>query len=116
MEKIYTVLPPDDNVESSHVLLVTRGMGMMGPSYSAFYVDKVVPYGPREDVHSFAGYRGDDLVTVFHVGTPFILVPRSQFLAQTGPEAAAAQRDEENAIKAVYEPASKIERLPGQYA
>lgn len=101
MEKIYSIGDPTGS--GMYALVVTRSMGMMGPSYAVFYCDKIVKGDGQ-----ITAYADGVTVTVFADTTPYILIPREQLVAQTNSEAAAEHKAEQALIDAIMkEPVEK---------
>lgn len=96
---VYSILPPTG--DSPYVLFVTRGMAMTGPSYAVFAVDRVVVNQDEEGGYATA-FLGEQIVTMFPAGTPYLLVPRSQYTAQSNIEAAREAKAEEDELKLLF--------------
>ncbi len=96
---VFSILPPTG--DSPYVLFVTRGMTMAGPSYALFAVDRVQVTQDEEGGYA-TGYLNDAVVTMFPAGTPYLLVPRGQYSAQSNIEAAREAKEEEDALKELF--------------
>ena len=126
MEKsVFEIGAPADNQEGKFALLITRSMGMMGPSNVLFFVDNTIglTYG-GDNVAVFEGYvivNGTKrTVVTFPAGCLFMMIPRDQLRSYTPLEAATREREQEKVMEATFgnpkpEPALQTSAGGGQY-
>lgn len=85
-DKIYSIGPPPENTGNEpYALLLTRGMGMMGPVHALFWVSGIT--GRSFDGCEVSAFEAHDkagkVVVQFPAGALYTLFPATQLREQT---------------------------------
>lgn len=107
---VFIIKPPAPEELGKYVVLVTRG-GMMG-GQMAFVADSIEYATDVEDRPTVVSLLDKDgeVVTAFPFGIPYQVVRRSQVEFLTAIDAAKRQKDEEDAVNALWKPEKDAEK------